>query len=342
MATARRSDSPSPTFRIWWTVPRGTHTMSSLAAWMTVPPVSSHSRRPSSTTHHSSNSRCQCGRLPPPGALAISVTSWRSSAMIRFAHGAGPLVAAGFATRVCRTWGPVAPAAGGLGPAASLPMTIVTSASAMGTLSSRWVGTITPGAAPGYSSTKNRTGRSGSDASGHVDGHAGDEVRVARGEEADHPRLVRGLGHAAQRRARDFPRPLLRRPLLPVRPDPLGQRHAGGDGVDRDAEGAQLVRELRREGDDAALGGRVRAAAARADAATGDGRDVHDLAAPLALHDRHDGAAAEKRPLEVERDEALPVVERELVHRGGGGGGGGGAPPPRWPARPWRRRPPGR
>src|SRR3972149_6651736 len=161
-----------------------------------------------------------------------------------------------------------APAAGGRGPPARLPMTIVTSASAMGTLSSRWVGTITPGAAPGYSSTKNRTGRSGSDASGHVDGHAGDEVRVARGEAADHPRLA----------------------LLPGRLDPLGQRHAGGDGFDRHAEGAQLVRELRREGDDAALGGRVRAAAARADAATGDGRDVHDLAAPLALHDRHDGA----------------------------------------------------
>src|SRR5438876_2465738 len=33
----------------------------------------------------------------------------------------------------------------------------------------------------------------------HVDGHARDEVRVAGGEEADHARLVDGLGDAPQR-----------------------------------------------------------------------------------------------------------------------------------------------
>ncbi len=99
--------------------------MSSFAAWNTTPPVSSHSSRPASTTHHSSNSRCQCGRLPPPGGLAISVTSWRSSAMIRFDHGGDPIVRTTSATRVCRTFGHTVSAAGGVGPVARRVMTMV-------------------------------------------------------------------------------------------------------------------------------------------------------------------------------------------------------------------------
>src|SRR5204862_310541 len=126
MATASRSESSSPTFRIWCTVPRGTHTMSSRVAWTTLPPVSSHSSRPANTTHHSSNSRCQCGRFPPPGGLAISVTSWRSSAMIRRDQGAGPICTTTAAIRVWRTLGHVVLAAwGGGGPVASSLMTIV-------------------------------------------------------------------------------------------------------------------------------------------------------------------------------------------------------------------------
>src|SRR5437867_824011 len=126
MATASRSESSSPTFRMWCTVPRGTHTISSRVAWTRLPPVSSHSSRPANTTHHSSNSRCQCGRFPPPGGLAISVTSWRSSAMIRRDHGAGPICATTAAIRVWRTLGHVVLAAwGGVGPVASSLMTIV-------------------------------------------------------------------------------------------------------------------------------------------------------------------------------------------------------------------------
>ena len=106
---------------VW--VPRGTQTMSSLFARTTTPPVSSHSRRPASTTHHSSNSRCQCGRLPPPGGLAISVTSWRSSAMIRLDHGGAPIWPTTSATRVCGTLGQAAlAAAGGVGPLARRSM----------------------------------------------------------------------------------------------------------------------------------------------------------------------------------------------------------------------------
>src|SRR2546426_10559389 len=90
-------------------------------------------------------------------------------------------------------------------------------------------------------------------AAGHVDGHAGDEVRVARREEADHARLVAGLGHAPQWRALDLLRLLLRRSLLPARADPFGQGHARRDRVDVDAVGPELVRELSGERDDAAL-----------------------------------------------------------------------------------------
>ena len=39
---------------------------------------------------------------------------------------------------------------------------------------------------------------------GHVDGDAGDEVGVGRGQKADHLRLVGRLGDAAQRRAVDL------------------------------------------------------------------------------------------------------------------------------------------
>src|SRR2546430_16921329 len=130
-----------------------------------------------------------------------------------------------------------------------------------------------------------------------VDGDARDEVRIARGEEADDPRLVAGPGTAAERRARALPRLLLGRPLLPARANALGQRHAGGDRVDGDAMRPQLVSQLGGEGDDAALGGRVGAAAARARPVAGDGRDVHDLAALLALHDRRHRVAAEKGAL---------------------------------------------
>src|SRR5215831_8781697 len=130
MATASRRDRSSPTLRMWCTVPRGTQTISSFLARKTMSPVSSHSRVPARTTHHSSNSRCQCGRLPPPGGLAMRVTSCRSSAMIRFDHGGGPIVATRSATRVWSRLGQeLLAAVGGRGPSASAPMTIETAVS---------------------------------------------------------------------------------------------------------------------------------------------------------------------------------------------------------------------
>src|SRR5438105_7155818 len=117
MATAIRSDSSSPTFLMWWTVPRGTHTRSSLVASITVPPVSSHCRRPARMTHHSSKSLCQCGRLPLPGPLAISVTRFLSSWSRRTDHGGGPIFSTTSPMRVCSMLGHDAfTTRGGMGP----------------------------------------------------------------------------------------------------------------------------------------------------------------------------------------------------------------------------------
>lgn len=119
MATARRSEFSVPTVLMWCTVPRGTQTMSSLRASTTIPPVSSQVNSPARTTHHSSKSACQWGRLPPPGGAAMSVTSCRSSAMSRVDQGAGPILVTTSAIRVCSTLGQVGLAAvGGVGPVA--------------------------------------------------------------------------------------------------------------------------------------------------------------------------------------------------------------------------------
>src|SRR4029450_13531673 len=138
MATASRSEFSVPTVLMWCTVPRGTQTMSSLRASTRMPPVSSHVNSPARTTHHSSKSACQCGRLPPPGRLAMSVTSWRSSWMTRRDHGGGPILATRSATRVRSALGPSGLAArGGVGPVAKCAMVMVV----VGTLSPRkWVG----------------------------------------------------------------------------------------------------------------------------------------------------------------------------------------------------------
>src|SRR5206468_9775790 len=107
--------------------------------------------------------------------------------------------------------------------------------------------------------------------------------------------------------------------------DPLGEREARGDSVDRDPEGAQLVRELSREGNDAALGRGIGAAAGGADAASRDGRDVDDLAGPLSLHDRGYGVTEEEGRVQVESDQALPLGQRQLVDGGRGAGDDGAA-----------------
>src|SRR5438128_653969 len=118
---------------MWCTVPRGTHTMSSFLPCTTVPPVSPNSSVPASTTHHSSNSRCQWGRFPPPGALAMRVTRLRSSTMMRFDHGAGPIFSTRSPTRVWRTLGQVELAAvGGHGAAARWLMEIENGDSVVG------------------------------------------------------------------------------------------------------------------------------------------------------------------------------------------------------------------
>src|ERR1700760_4576619 len=103
--------------------------------------------------------------------------------------------------------------------------------------------------------------------SGYVDGHAGHEIGVAGCQEADHLRLVRRLGDAAQRRAPDLGLLVLRARLVPAGPDAFGQRAARRDRVDVDAVRAELESELPGKGDDAALRGGVGAARRDAEAA---------------------------------------------------------------------------
>src|SRR5215468_2361931 len=152
----------------------------------------------------------------------------------------------------------------------------------------------------------------------HVDGEAGDEIGVGRGKEADDAGLVDGLGDSAQWRAFDLLGLGGLRALLPLRPDALGQGDAGRDGVDVNAFGAELVRKLAGEGDDAPLGRGVGARAVRTEAAAGDRGQVDDLATALALHQGNDGMGAEKRAVEVEGDQLLPVGEAQFF--GGGVG----------------------
>src|SRR5262249_38165983 len=112
--------------------------MSSLRASTTMPPVGCQVTWPARTTHHSSKSACQCGRLPPPGRLQMSVTSWRSSSMTRRDQGGGPILATRSATRVRSVLGPSGFAArGGVGPVAKCGIIMVV----IGTRSPReWVG----------------------------------------------------------------------------------------------------------------------------------------------------------------------------------------------------------
>src|SRR5438128_157950 len=72
----------------------------------------------------------------------------------------------------------------------------------------------------------------------------------------------------------------------------LGHRRAGGDGVDGDAVGPDLQREVAREADDARLGRRVVRGHTHGAAARHYGGHVDDAARALALHQRQHGARA--------------------------------------------------
>src|ERR1051326_2616279 len=112
-----RNDRSSPILVMWCTVPRGTHTTSPLTASIRAPPVNSQRRRPARIIHHSSKSLCQCGRLPPPGPAAISVTRFRSSWINRTDQGGGPIRATTSSIRVWNTFGKLAlTTRGGIGP----------------------------------------------------------------------------------------------------------------------------------------------------------------------------------------------------------------------------------
>jgi hypothetical protein len=143
---------------------------------------------------------------------------------------------------------------------------------------------------------------------GHIDRHAGDEIGVARCQEADHLGLVRRLGDAPQRRPCDFGGVILGALLLPAGADPLGQGAAWGDRVDVDAMRAELKRDFSGKGDDPAFGSGVGSTARPAVAAAGDRREIDDLAMPLPLHDRRHRMTKQECAFEVEGNQPLPVA----------------------------------
>ena len=109
-------------------------------------------------------------------------------------------------------------------------------------------------------------------------------------------------------------------PCVAVRlPLPLGRRvrahEAGRDVVDGDAPRPELVRELPRQSDLRRLRRRVRLNAGEADAEPRAARDVDDAAAARRLHPRRDGLRAVERAGDVDVEDVLPLVRRDLLER---------------------------
>src|SRR5579859_5151938 len=99
--------------------------------------------------------------------------------------------------------------------------------------------------------------------------------------------------------------------------DAGGLDDPGRDAVGVDAEGAKLLgEEARVVGDGRLVGAVVGVAAPGAGHQGGHGRDRDDLAGPLLLHDRRDGAATVDGAVEVHAGHQLQQV---LGHQGGGG-----------------------
>src|SRR5205823_5156686 len=119
--------------------------------------------------------------------------------------------------------------------------------------------------------------------------------------------------------------------LVPARLQTRAQREAGRDRVDVDAEGTQLQRELLGEGDDAALGRRIGAAARRAPAAPGGGRGAGDLAGALGgsggggRGGARGGAAGAGGPDQRPPGGLLVVDRRQRAAAAGAGRGDGAA-----------------
>lgn len=95
----------------------------------------------------------------------------------------------------------------------------------------------------------------------------------------------------------------------------VGADEAGGDVVDRDAPGAELVGELAGEADLGGLGGGVGLDAGEADAETGATRDIDDAAEAGGLHGGGNGLGEEKSGGDVHVENCLPLLRGDLFER---------------------------
>src|SRR5215207_8060468 len=94
-----------------------------------------------------------------------------------------------------------------------------------------------------------------------------------------------------------------------------GAQKARRHGVDRDAVGPELVRELAHQAELGCLGGGVGLDAGQADAKAGAARDHDDAAVALLLHARRHRATGEERAFDIDGLDRAPVVVAHLFDR---------------------------
>src|SRR5437660_4468906 len=141
---------------------------------------------------------------------------------------------------------------------------------------------------------------------------AGEVGGLGRGEEEDPAHHVLDLRDLAQRRGlADL-----------VEPRAAAHGHhalagggAGRDRVDGHAVRAELDGQRAREVVDAGLGRRVGRGGRRPRADAGDRADADDAPALLALEDGNDGPGAQEHGLEVEIDDAIPLLLGRVLDR---------------------------
>ena len=143
----------------------------------------------------------------------------------------------------------------------------------------------------------------------HADHLAGDEAGLVGGEERDDAGDVVGLADALHRDGA-HQRVVDLLPGVALAEEAAQDRRvgrSGADHVDRDAFARQLARQRLREGDDAALAGRVHRLAGGADARRVGG-DVDHSARAAGKHLRHHEVVHVQRPAQVDVDQRVPFL----------------------------------
>src|SRR6267142_1592950 len=150
----------------------------------------------------------------------------------------------------------------------------------------------------------------GGTTAGNVEDRTGGERTLVRRQPADERGDLLDLDEAAHRNLREHVLRELGRDLVKDRRLRRGGRHA----VDQHAGLGKLLAERLGERDQSALGRSVGGRVGIAFLA-GDRGDVDDAAVAGLHHVRYHGAAAEKRAIEVDIDDALPLAHRIVDDR---------------------------